>query len=122
MKNKEDLRISEILNEEYLKQLMQERDETRKDAKNSILMLQQENHKQFNKRRKKPRLYKVGDLVAIQRTQYGTSLKLRPRFHGPYKVISITSNDRYEVEKVRCHEGPNMTSTAADLMKPWSNN
>ncbi|GFY35441.1 hypothetical protein TNCV_195341 [Trichonephila clavipes] len=56
-------------------------------------------------------------LVAIQRTQFGAGLKLRPKFLGPYKVTKVNSKDRYEVEKVGQHDGPNSTTTSADLMK-----
>ncbi|GFS47831.1 uncharacterized protein TNCV_3598331 [Trichonephila clavipes] len=66
---------------------------------------------------KKASLYKEGDLVAIQRTQFGAGLKLRPKFLGPYKVTKVNSKDRYEVEKVGQHKGPNSTTTSADLMK-----
>ncbi|GFY33818.1 hypothetical protein TNCV_4595301 [Trichonephila clavipes] len=68
-------------------------------------------------RRKKTSSYKEGDLVAIQRTQFGAGLKLRPKFLGPYKVTKVNSKDRYEVEKVGQHDGPNSTTTSADLMK-----
>ncbi|GFW81273.1 hypothetical protein TNCV_376211 [Trichonephila clavipes] len=68
-------------------------------------------------RRKKASLYKEGDLVAIQRTQFGAGRKLRPKFLGPYKVTKVNPQDRYEVEKVGQHEGPNSTTTSADLMK-----
>ncbi|GFY59536.1 hypothetical protein TNIN_300641 [Trichonephila inaurata madagascariensis] len=44
-------------------------------------------------------MYKEGDLVAIQRTQFGTGLILRPKFLGPYKITKVNSRDRYEVEK-----------------------
>lgn len=63
--------------------------------------------------------YRVGDLVAIQRTQFGVGLKLVPKYLGPYEVTKIRSNDRYEVRKVGCQEGPKVTSTAADYMKNW---
>ncbi|GFV68574.1 uncharacterized protein TNCV_3130291 [Trichonephila clavipes] len=66
---------------------------------------------------KKASLYKEGDLVAIQRTQFAAGLKLRPKFLGPYKVTKVNYKDRYEVEKVDQHEGPNSTTTSADLMK-----
>ncbi|GFX83593.1 hypothetical protein TNCV_325421 [Trichonephila clavipes] len=66
-----------------------------------------ENRKTYNRRRKKASLYKEGDFVAIQRTQFGAGLKLRPKFLGPYKVTKVNSKDRYEVEKVGQHEGPN---------------
>jgi len=64
--------------------------------------------------------YKVGDLVAIKRTQFGSGLKLFPKFLGPYQITIIKRNDRYGVTKAGEHEGPNVTSSAADLMKPWS--
>ena len=64
--------------------------------------------------------YNVGDLVAIQRTQFGSGLKLRIKYFGTYKITKVKSIDRYEVKKVGQHEGPNTTSTAADLMKKCS--
>ncbi|GFW83641.1 uncharacterized protein TNCV_2204901 [Trichonephila clavipes] len=66
---------------------------------------------------RKLRYIQEGDLVAIQRTQFGAGLKLRPKFLGPYKVTKVNSKDRYEVEKVGQHDGPNSTTTSADLMK-----
>ncbi|GFT83827.1 uncharacterized protein TNCV_639201 [Trichonephila clavipes] len=89
----------------------------RNDAKKNIETLQSENRKTYNRRRKKASLYKEGDLVAIQRTQFGAGLKLRPKFLGPYKVTKVNSKDRYKVEKVGQHEGPNSTTTSADLMR-----
>ncbi|GFS51431.1 retrovirus-related Pol polyprotein from transposon 17.6 [Trichonephila clavipes] len=64
--------------------------------------------------------YEIGDIVAIQRTQFGTGLKLRPKFFGPYEVIKVKPKDRYDVRKIGLHEGPNTTSTAADHMKIFS--
>ncbi|GFT89663.1 putative blastopia polyprotein [Trichonephila clavipes] len=60
------------------------------------------------------------ELVAIKRTQFGTGLKLRPKFYGPYRIKTVKPHDRYEVEKVGQHEGPHLTSTAVDFMKRWS--
>ncbi|GBM68912.1 hypothetical protein AVEN_117477-1 [Araneus ventricosus] len=40
MKNKEDVKVKELLHEEYLNHLMQERDEMSNDAKQNILKLQ----------------------------------------------------------------------------------
>lgn len=58
----------------------------------------------------------MGDLV--QRRQLGVSLKLKGKILGPYEVIQVKRNDRYGVIKLGQHEGLNVTSTAADLMKP----
>ncbi|GFX08268.1 retrovirus-related Pol polyprotein from transposon gypsy [Trichonephila clavipes] len=117
MRNKEDILIEDLLLEEMAKELLEQLEILRKDAKKNIETLQSENRKTYNRRRKKASLYKEGDLVAIQRTQFGAGLKLRPKFLGPYKVTKVNSKDRYEVEKVGQHNGPNSTTTSADLMK-----
>ncbi|GFW21042.1 retrovirus-related Pol polyprotein from transposon 17.6 [Trichonephila clavipes] len=117
MRNKEDILIKDLLLEEMAKELLEQREFLRNDAKKNIETLQSENRKTYNRRRKKASLYKEGDLVAIQRTQFGAGLKLRPKFLGPYKVTKVNSKDRYEVEKVGQHDGPNSTTTSADLMK-----
>ncbi|GFX97000.1 transposon Tf2-9 polyprotein [Trichonephila clavipes] len=117
MRNKEDILIKDLLLEEMAKELLEQREFLRNDAKENIETLQSENRKTYNRRRKKASLYKEGDLVAIQITQFGAGVKLRPKFLGPYKVTKVNSKDRYEVEKVGQHEGPNSTTTSADLMK-----
>ncbi|GFW18266.1 transposon Tf2-9 polyprotein [Trichonephila clavipes] len=116
MHNKEDILIKDLLLEEMAKELLEQREFLRNDAKKNIETLQSENRKTCNRRRKKASLYKEGNLVAIQGTQFGAGLKLRPKFLGPYKVTKVNSKDRYEVEKVGQHEGPNST-TSADFMK-----
>ncbi|GFU90852.1 hypothetical protein TNCV_4921851 [Trichonephila clavipes] len=118
MRNKEDILIKDLLLEEMAKELLEQREFLRNDAKKNIETLQSENRKTYNRRRKKASLYKEGDLVAIQRTQFGAGLKLRPKFLGPsYKVTKVNSKDRYEVEMFGQHDGPNSTTTSADLMK-----
>ncbi|GFS39187.1 transposon Tf2-9 polyprotein [Trichonephila inaurata madagascariensis] len=86
MRNNEDIRIRDILLEEMAEELQEQREFLRNDAKKNIETIQSENRKTYNKRRKIAPLYKEGDLVAIQRTQFGTGLKLRPKFLGPYKI------------------------------------
>ncbi|GFW61113.1 uncharacterized protein TNCV_4873231 [Trichonephila clavipes] len=108
---------AENLLEEMAKELLDQREFLRNDAKKNTETLQSENRKTYNRRRKKASLYKKGDLVDIQRTQFGAGLKLRPKFLGPYKVTKVNSKDRYEVGKVGQYEGPNSTTTSADLMK-----
>ncbi|GFV89510.1 uncharacterized protein TNCV_4153251 [Trichonephila clavipes] len=75
--------------------------------------------KQYNKHRKPAYNYKPGGTVAIQSTQFGTGLKLRPKYLGPYEVTKVNKHDRYEVQKIGQHEGSNVTSTSADKMKKW---
>ncbi|GFS56360.1 retrovirus-related Pol polyprotein from transposon 17.6 [Trichonephila clavipes] len=64
MRNKEDILIKDLLLEEMAKELLEQREFLRNDAKKNIETLQSENRKTSNRRRKKASLYK-GDLVAI---------------------------------------------------------
>ncbi|GBO31480.1 hypothetical protein AVEN_130721-1 [Araneus ventricosus] len=52
MKNKEDIKVNVVLHEEYLNHLMHERDERRNDAKKNILKVQEENRRNYDKKRK----------------------------------------------------------------------
>ncbi|GBN11241.1 hypothetical protein AVEN_237164-1 [Araneus ventricosus] len=85
----------------------------------NILKIQDENCRNYNRKTKKAHRYKVGNFVAIQQTQFGTSLKLRPKFFCPYEAVKVKLNERYDVKTVGKHEGPNITFTAADHMKMW---
>ncbi|GFX62434.1 retrovirus-related Pol polyprotein from transposon 17.6 [Trichonephila clavipes] len=113
MKQKEDLQIKHLLEDELCEQFINKRETLRNEAKENILRLQAENKKQYNKHRKPAYNYKPGDTVAIQRTQFGTGLKLRPKYFGPYKVTKVNKHDRYEVQKIGQHEGPNFTCSPA---------
>ncbi|GFU20774.1 transposon Tf2-9 polyprotein [Trichonephila clavipes] len=119
MKQKEDLKIRHLLEDELREQFIDERETLRNEAKENILRLQDENKKQYNKHRKLAYNYKPGDTVSIQRTQFGTGLKLRTKYFGPYEVTKVNKHDRYEVQKIGQHEGPNATSNLADKMKKW---
>ncbi|GFT80518.1 retrovirus-related Pol polyprotein from transposon 17.6 [Trichonephila clavipes] len=100
MLNKEDILIKDLLLEEMAKELLQQREFLRNNANKNIETPQSENRKTYNRRRKKASLYKEGDLVAIQRTQFGDGLKLRPKFLGPYKVTKINSKDRMKWKRL----------------------
>ncbi|UYV73195.1 hypothetical protein LAZ67_10002161 [Cordylochernes scorpioides] len=119
MRKEEDLHLLEMIEEDLALTFDEERDQKRKAAKQEILKIQEENRNTFNKKRKKAFVYKEGDLVVIQKTRFATKSKLYPKYIGPYKVIKIKPNDRYNVEKFADFEGPNRTSCSADLMKPW---
>ncbi|KAL0841588.1 hypothetical protein ABMA28_015247 [Loxostege sticticalis] len=120
MKSKEDVELLDLILEEEKNCFMLERDDLRKSAKEYILKIQEENQRSYNKKRKESTKYKVGDFVAIKRTQFGGCLKLKPKYLGPYEVKNVKPNDRYDVEKVdHSTEGPCRTSSCADYMKPW---
>ncbi|GFY20710.1 transposon Ty3-G Gag-Pol polyprotein [Trichonephila clavipes] len=78
------------------------------------------NKKTCNKKRKKAPEYQVGDLEAVQRTQFSGGLKLRPKFFGPYQITEMKLRDIFTLEKVRDYAGPNVTATSADLKKYFS--
>ncbi|KMQ83427.1 blastopia polyprotein [Lasius niger] len=96
----------------------QERCELRDEAMKNIKQIQESNRKTYNRRHKAATKYKVGDLVAIQRTQTKPGQKFYPKFLGPYEVTALRNN-RYLVQKSGEHEGPNRTSTSADYIKLW---
>ncbi|GFW33123.1 transposon Tf2-8 polyprotein [Trichonephila clavipes] len=73
---KRGLKIKHLLEDELREQFIDERETLRNEAKENILRLQDENKKQYNKHRKHAYNYKPDDTVAIQRTQFGTGLKL----------------------------------------------
>ncbi|CAK9813799.1 Pro-Pol polyprotein [Anthophora plagiata] len=119
MRLREDPAIREILEEEITARFQEDRDELREKAREQIFRIQQENRRGYNRKRKKARPYKEGDLVAIQRTQSQPGAKFTSKFLGPYEVTRELRHDRYLVRRVGDHEGPLQTSTSADHMKPW---
>lgn len=120
MRTKDDVEICELLQQEDRDAYAQTREKLRESAKAQILKVQEENRRTYNRGRKESQRYQVGDQVAIKRTQYGPCLKLKAKFLGPYKVVAVKGNDRYDVEKVQSSsEGPGKTSSSADYMKPW---
>lgn len=120
MRSQQDLNITDLLNEEIQAEFVNNRDELRKQAKEQILQVQDENRRSYNLRRRLPAKYKLHDLVAIKRTQLGPGLKLKPKYLGPYKITKVKQNDTYDVQKCAFFEGPNKTSTCAEFLKPWT--
>jgi hypothetical protein len=101
--------------------LIEERYELRKEAKQQIKKIHEENIKNYNRKRKMAREYKPGDQVAIKRkrTQFKTNAKILPKYLGRYEVIKKIGNDRYDVKKIGTHDGPRTTKSCAEMMKPW---
>lgn len=119
MRNKEDLRLRQLIEAEYRSNYIEERETAREEARAQISRVQEENRRNFNRKRKEPTQYEIGELVAIKRTQFGTGLKFCPKYLGPYRITSVNAHDRYEVTKESEGEGPGVTTTSADYMKPW---
>jgi len=80
---KRDDKFSKFFENLEIEKLNDECEEIRKNAHQNIEKVQQENRRSFNEKRKVDTKYAVGELVAIKRTQYGTGMKLRPKFSQP---------------------------------------
>lgn len=119
MAMEDDVNLRQLLEEEITVAFEEDRQQLRAEAKRQIQEIQEENKKTYNLRRKKAPTYDLGELVAIQKTQFATGQKLFPKYLGPYEIVKVCGNDRYLVMKVGDHEGPNQTSTATDYMKRW---
>lgn len=121
MRDKSDLELKSLIEEEFQEQFESNRDSLRQSAKEQILKVQAENRKTYNLRRRKPNTYQLGDLVAVKKIQLGPGTKMKPKFVGPYKIVKIKPNDTYDVERVSGSTGPLRTSTCAEYMKAWTN-
>ncbi|GFU29240.1 transposon Tf2-9 polyprotein [Trichonephila clavipes] len=106
MKNPEDVIIINLLEEESQEKLFQHRDNLRREAKQNILKIQEENRRTYNRKRKEAHLYKKGDLVTIMRTQFGNKLKLRIKYFGPYQVTKVKPHDHMMWLKLETMRGP----------------
>lgn len=73
----------------------------------------------------KPRKYKLGELVSLEKQQpsTGQSKKLTPKFQGPYRITKLLDNDRYVVEDTPITRKGKLYSTVVsdDKIKPWLN-
>lgn len=117
-RSKEDHEISKLVQDEIVNNFNNEREIMRKQAKEQILKVQDENRKSYNLRRKPATKYKEGDVVAVKRTQFGGGLKLKSKFLGPYHVTKIKPNNTYDVSRIGEGEGSKQTTTCAEYMEP----
>ncbi|GBM33142.1 hypothetical protein AVEN_94271-1, partial [Araneus ventricosus] len=113
-------KLKEMVEAEFQANFEAQREELRKHAKQQIFKIQEENRKTYNLRRREIKPYRVGDLVAIKRTQFGPNLKLKPKYFGPYSIMRAKGGNTYDVVKEGNHEGPNFTTTCAEYLKPWN--
>lgn len=87
--------------------------------------------KNFDRHKKLPTIYKIGDLqlVRIERAMtdkaiVGKSKKLVAKFQGPYRIVKIVSNDRYLVEDTPITRKGNRryeNTVAINKLHPWLN-
>jgi len=104
-----------------------ERIELRDSAMIINRSVQEYNKKQYDKKHKKPMLYKEGDLVLVRILQYkpGINQKLLPKYKGPYQIKAVLKKNRFVVTDI---PGYNLTSMtyepmntilSSDKLKPW---
>ncbi|KAG5317167.1 POL3 protein, partial [Pseudoatta argentina] len=120
MRVETDLKLREVIAQEFRSRFEEERKKIRVRTKEQILKVQSENCKTYNLRRKKAIEYQVGDVVAIKRTQLGSGRKLRAKYLGPYLIKKVKLNDTYNVIKSGVYEGPVSTFTCAEYVKSWN--
>lgn len=119
MRQAEDIKVLGLLEEEMAEAFIDEREQSRIEAKEQIRQRQEEQRQYYNRKCKQARQYNPKELVAIERTQFAPGLKLKGKYIGPYEVIKNMGQDRYEMRKMGKSEGPIITTSAADKMKPW---
>ena len=107
------------IEEEILTIFSDERRNIRIEAKEVIQKAQTENKKNYNKRRKSHAEYQMFDLVAIKQAQFVAGKKLSNKYIGPYKIVKVKRNGRYDVEKAADFEGPRQASTSVENIKLW---
>lgn len=101
-------------------------DDIRNEVEDHIAGEQSKQKTRFDRTRKDASVYKVGDLVRVERDMHtapGQSRKLVPKCSGPYRVTRVFDNDRYEVQDtpITRKEGrPKYTGVyPVDKIHPW---
>lgn len=72
----------------------------RQAAAEKIAHGQPQNKERYDLRRKEGRQYSLGEQVLLRKnplSNEGKNKKLFPKYEGPFQVIKILDNDRYEV-------------------------
>lgn len=99
---------------------------TRQEAAEKVKVAQAKQKKYYDKKRKRPRIYKEGDIVVIikQHASTGISRKLAPTYSGPMVVKTILPNDRYIVTDMTgshrtLRSAKYQRTVAVDRMRPW---
>lgn len=112
--------VLDLVNEELIEQFNDERVKLRAEAKANIEKAQKIYKQNHDKKRRPEHGYKLGDLVAIKRTQFVAGRKLASSYLGPYEIIKIKRHGRFDVRKAdKDAEGPRVTATSCDNMKLW---
>lgn len=71
----------------------------------------------FNEKRVKAVPYAVGDKVAIENSQLSYGGKLKPKFQGPFDIITCLANERYVLQ--RSDSRGRTTVAAHEQLRSW---
>lgn len=76
--------------------------EVREKSLEKMTTAQEYNEGYFNKKHKKPNVYKEGDYVMLRNfdSTPGVSKKIIPQYKGPYVIVKPLRNDRYIVSDI----------------------
>lgn len=105
----------------------EDRDSIRSEVSERIVQSQKMQKERFDKKRKPAYVYKVGDLVRVEReisnAAPGQSKKLLPKCSGPYRIVEVLENDRYVIEDTPITKKPGKplyrATFAVDKIHPW---
>lgn len=116
--------IAEYLERSKIDNEHRDLEQLRTKAKKNIEESQERYKIYFDKKRKEPHKYKIGDYVMVRNfeTTPGISKKLIPRFKGPYKVVKELRNDRYvlqDAENFQVIQRPYIGTWEACNMRLW---
>lgn len=97
--------------------------EVRRKMKDHIAVNQAKQKEYYDRSRREADKYEKGELVLVLITSVkntGTSKKLTPKYRGPFKIVTVMFNDRYEVEDLREGYRKARTVVAVDKIRRWS--
>jgi hypothetical protein len=100
---------------DYKSQTMRRLREGFQLAKENLLEARRQQKAQYDKRAKKEK-FEVGDrvLLDVRVTKLGTSKKLNPRYHGPFRVSKVFPNHTVEI---RAYNGNGTQFTHVNCLK-----
>lgn len=125
-RNHTDRELTTFVNKlaEIDRNVAETRDQARNIAEKATQDVQHYNKQYYDKRYRKPTLYKKGNYVLIRdlRSDPGVNRKLKPKYKGPYMIDKELGNNRYMIKDI---PGFNLTPRpynsilSSDKLKPW---
>lgn len=117
-------RLQDISSNQYDDEVVAQ--QIKEKAKHNMEKTSQYMKKKFDEKRKKPTIYKVGDLVlwrGAQDKNKESVRKLKEKYSGPYKVQKSLGNDRYIIVSIKGLKGYKkyQATVASDALRSFEN-